>query len=130
MKQETWAKEYRQLWDQLVPERGQAETIQGELIRCTGKITDEAYRNGNINWDASFDQMAQFIGDTLNDSTVFSDAELTKIRKAASEITLLRKSPDVSGPGSPYYYLAEQAVKWCKHREKPIPRVKNPLLRR
>ena len=130
MKQGTWTKECRRLWDELVPEAGQADTVQGELIRCIGRITDEAYRNGNTNWDENFVQMAQFIGDTLNDPSVFSDDELTTIRKAAADVTLQRKAPDVSGHGSPYYYLAEQAVKWCKHHEKPIARTKGPALRK
>ena len=45
-----WWEEQPRLWKELVPRSGQAGTIQGELIRCTGKLTDEAYRNGNVNW--------------------------------------------------------------------------------
>lgn len=47
-----WQEEYGRLWDELVPGRGQVPTVQGELIRCVGRLTDEAYRNGNQNWSA------------------------------------------------------------------------------
>lgn len=47
-----WQAEFARLWDELVPPRGQARTVQGELIRCVGRLTDEAYRNGNQNWSA------------------------------------------------------------------------------
>ena len=46
-----WQEEYGRLWDDLVPGRGQALTVQGELVRCIGRLTDEAYRNGNQNWE-------------------------------------------------------------------------------
>jgi len=45
-----WKREQTRLWQTLVPKSGRASTLQGELIRITGKLTDEAYRNGNMNW--------------------------------------------------------------------------------
>ena len=29
---------------------GQADTVQGELIRAVERLRDEAYRNGNVDW--------------------------------------------------------------------------------
>ena len=47
--------EYRELgrfiWQTYVPKRGQAATVQGELLRANEKLRDESQRNGNINWD-------------------------------------------------------------------------------
>ena len=43
-----WWEEQPKLWKRLVPSAGQADSVGGELIRCTGKMTDEAYRNGNM----------------------------------------------------------------------------------
>jgi hypothetical protein len=44
-----WKREHARLWKATVPAQGQAATLQGELIRITGKLTDQAYRNGNCN---------------------------------------------------------------------------------
>eukprot|EP00388_Colpodella_angusta_P006091 GDKJ01018310.1.p1 GENE.GDKJ01018310.1~~GDKJ01018310.1.p1 ORF type:complete len:324 (+),score=36.86 GDKJ01018310.1:2124-3095(+) len=38
------------IWQKLVPKSGQAETVQGELLRAIEKLRDEAQRNGNINF--------------------------------------------------------------------------------
>jgi ankyrin repeat protein len=38
------------IWKKLVPKSGQADTIQGELLRAIEKLRDEAQRNGNINY--------------------------------------------------------------------------------
>lgn len=42
-------KEFSRLWDYLVPISGSAQTVQGEVIRITGRIADELYRNGGMN---------------------------------------------------------------------------------
>ena len=127
-KGEMWNQTYKRLWNDLVPQRGQAQTTQGELIRCIGKITDEAYRNGNQNWDTQFQTMAHFIGRTLDDPEVFTGSERAKIRRSVRGIVAKPESPDISGHGSVYYYLAEQATKWCEHHKEPIARTIDPDL--
>lgn len=49
--------EYDDLWQSLVPKSGSADTLQGELVRLSGKLADEYYRNGNMNWNDSFKNM-------------------------------------------------------------------------
>lgn len=44
---------FSRLWDQLVPDRGQCQTLQGEVIRIAGCAGYEVYDNGGINWDRS-----------------------------------------------------------------------------
>ncbi|CAH8770501.1 hypothetical protein [Paenibacillus dendritiformis] len=46
--------EAKYFWQTYVPKQGQAETVQGELIRAIEKLRGEAQRNGNINWDKGF----------------------------------------------------------------------------
>src|SRR5262245_42672150 len=60
-----WKQEHYRLWAALVPKQGQADTLQGELIRIVGKLTDEAYRNGNMNWDADCEKMWRFVAKQL-----------------------------------------------------------------
>jgi hypothetical protein len=41
-----------------VPSQGPAATVQGEVIRISGRIADELHRNGGTNWDADYKAMA------------------------------------------------------------------------
>ncbi len=40
-----------QLCRELVPPQLEADTLQGELLRCIGNLSDAAKRIGNMNWD-------------------------------------------------------------------------------
>ncbi|MFE4720577.1 hypothetical protein ACFRLW_29995, partial [Streptomyces sp. NPDC056728] len=62
-----YADEAGRIWRTYVPKRGQADTVQGELIRAVEKLRDEAVRNGNINWDDGFERLVLFLGRILND---------------------------------------------------------------
>src|SRR5262249_46492243 len=59
VKATTWQKQHAELWKLLVPSSGAAKTVQGEVIRITGRISDEWYRNGGANWDQDYDAMAR-----------------------------------------------------------------------
>ena len=39
------------IWKNYVPEIGQANVLQGELLRELEKLRYEAQNNGNMNWD-------------------------------------------------------------------------------
>ncbi len=123
-----WWEEHPRLWAKLVPKRGQAATVQGELIRCTGKLTDEAYRNGNENWESGYERLVRFVADTLDDAGTFTAEQRQAIRTAAESIIKNFETPDVSGHGSPYYYLTEMAVRWCLAHPEPLPHAPDPTL--
>lgn len=55
---ERWEDRHQELWELLVPSSGAAATVQGEVVRITGKIAHEIDGNGGINWDAAFRKMA------------------------------------------------------------------------
>jgi hypothetical protein len=116
-----WKKEHTRLWAELVPKSGQAPTLQGELIRIAGKLTDQAFRNGNTNWDADHERMWRFVGKHLDDSSTFSKEERALIREKIDEIIRDYDSPDVSGDGCCYYLISEKVVDWCIAHPKPIP---------
>lgn len=123
-----WWEEQPRLWARLVPPSGQAATVQGELIRCTGKLTDEAYRNGNTNWGPGFERMTRFVGRTLEDPQTFSAEQRSAISVAVTRIIEDAADPDVSGHGSPHYLLTEMAVRWCLAHPDPIPHANDPDL--
>jgi len=41
VKTTTWQEQHAELWELLVPARGPAQTVQGEVIRISGRIADE-----------------------------------------------------------------------------------------
>lgn len=123
-----WWEEQERLWNELVPRSGQALTVQGELIRCTGKLADEAYRNGNTNWGPGFERMVRFAAVTLDDPATFTPDERLTIQSAAKRIIEDADNPDVSGHGSPHYVLTEMAVRWCLAHPDPVPRPADPGL--
>ena len=125
-----WWEEQPKLWSAFVPKSGQAETVQGELIRCAGKATDEAYRNGNANWDSGYERMIRFVEKTLDDKDTFTQEERKKVKEAAESIIHNIEAPDLSGHGSPHYFLTEMAVRWCLAHPEPIPRQIDPSLQR
>lgn len=125
-----WGQARRRLWTKLVPATGQAKTVQGEVIRITGKLTDEAYRNGNCNWDRDCAAMWRFAGRVLDDPETFSAAVRARIRKTVRAIIRDRRRPDVLGIGSTYYYMLEMAARWCAAHPVAQPHAPNPSLHR
>ena len=69
----------KRIWHDHVPERGQSDCIQGELLRQLEGLRNEAQGNGNINWDDNFEFFCDFIGKTLSESGVFDEDKKTKI---------------------------------------------------
>ena len=74
------------IWRKYVPKRGQADTVQGELLRAVEKLRDESMRNGNGNWDDGFDMLLAYIGDRLTDPAVYSPEVIANTRSALSKL--------------------------------------------
>ncbi|WP_187148453.1 hypothetical protein [Geobacter metallireducens] len=62
----------RWIWKNLVPKSGQADTVQGEILRAIEKLRWEAQENGNINWDYSFEMFIDFLQNKLGNEERFS----------------------------------------------------------
>ena len=123
-----WKKEQPRLWEALVPASGQADTLQGELIRIAGKLTDQAYRNGNMNWDTEHERLWRFIGEKIGQDPIFSKSERRLIHDKIEEIIRNQECPDLSGDASPYYIVSEKVVDWCMAHPDPILYEKDPDL--
>ena len=50
--------ECKEIWKNYVPKEGQAENLQGELLREIEKLRYEAQDNGNRNWDEDYSYFA------------------------------------------------------------------------
>jgi hypothetical protein len=124
-----WWEEHDRIWGELMSSRGQAPTVQGELVRCIGRLTDEAYRNGNQNWTtgSGHDRMLVYIERTLLGDNAFDEERQVAIRSDIAEISDF-EHPNVGGHGTCYYNLTEAVVDWCMQHPVPIPRKPDPDL--
>ena len=117
----------RFIWQNYVPKSGQADTVQGELLRANEKLRDESQRNGNINWDQGHEILARFILETLQSS---SDVP------AEAKVQLERDILRILDYEHPYteddlFDRVEKVIfDWYLRNKEPIPRSKNPDLHR
>jgi hypothetical protein len=117
----------RHIWQTYVPERGQAGTVQGELLRANEKLRDESQRNGNMNWDEGHEILARFILDALTASPDVSDACKVQLRADIHRVL------DFEHPytGDDLFDRIERVLlDWCSIHLEPIPRNINPNLHR
>jgi hypothetical protein len=119
--------EARSLWQQYVPARGQAGTVQGELIRAVEELRDEAQRNGNLNWCSDHVILACFIRAQLIGSGLFTGSAARQIEQDIERL-LDAGQPETSG--EPYDRLTDWIVEWSRAHPEPVPREHDPALHR
>ncbi|RZJ72859.1 ankyrin repeat domain-containing protein [Flavobacterium sp.] len=108
----TWQKQHQELWELLVPGSGSANTVQGEVIRITGKIARELLDNGAVNWDSDYKKMTNAFVQYVQRGKALATSELDKVKIVAVEVNA-RNDENV-------YTLSELAVKWVLLNPDPI----------
>lgn len=108
-----WPAQHQELWDVLVPASGHAKTVQGEVIRITGRVSHEILNNGGGNWDADYRKMLDALIRHLNTGTPLAPALL---QEAA---TLANRFRSIAGNEQPAR-LSELAVQWVLANPQPI----------
>ena len=118
--------EARSIWMTKVPRDGQADTLEGELLRAVEKLRWEAQGNGNINWDEGFEILIRFLQTHLLDATIYPDDVL----RATQTILDSLARPDLPVVvDEPYDELGDRVVEWYRHNgSRPHPH--NPKLYR
>jgi hypothetical protein len=114
---ETWQETLQRLTKELVPVGGEADTLQGELVRCIGNLGDEAHRNGWTNWDVGDVEAIDVLRRYLSDRAVFSAEICQQIQKALDTV---RKAGEKSADEGVFGYeqlkfLAQRVAEWCQH---------------
>lgn len=110
------------LWKKLVPKSGKAASLQGEVIRISGRLSREMIDNGSMNWDADWEAMLAFFVDTLRSDVTFTRTEQALIK-------ILARGRVKKGRRFIYESecdrLEEFAVRWTLAHEAPLklPRV-------
>lgn len=108
----TPADRFAELWDLLVPSSGACQTVQGEVVRIAGRVRDEWYRNGGMNWDRDFAAMARAFLQHLGSHRALDPADLDA---CAQVVKSLRQNPDGSDR------LPHWALEWVVRNPTPIP---------
>ena len=117
----------RFIWQNYVPKQGQADTVQGELLRAAEKLRDESQRNGNINWDGGHDMLAMYILQTLQSSAdVPDDAKL----QLGRDIARIRDYRNPYTEDDLFDRVEKVIFDWYLRNKEPIPKAKNPKLSR
>ena len=108
-----WQAQHNELWSLLIPSQGSAQTVQGEVIRITGKVSYEILDNGGMNWDNDFRKMLKSLNEYFSLGTpLHSDA----LQEAATLVKELSK-----GDGDEETTrLCELAVQWVLSNPNPI----------
>lgn len=118
--------EAKHIWQTYVPRSGQADTVQGELLRAVEKFRDEAIRNGNGNWDEGFEILLRYLEEHLLDPTVYSR---DTIESTSRILARLHHFEHPLLDDEPYDELGDRVVEYYRLKGSQ-PRALNPSLRR
>lgn len=107
-----WQAQHHELWSLLVPSKGHAKTVQGEVIRITGKVSYEILDNGGTNWDNQFRKMLKSLIHYFSLGTPLNPPLLQEAAALAKELN--------SGNGKDQpARLCELAVHWVLSNPNP-----------
>jgi hypothetical protein len=115
------------IWRNLVPKSGQAETIQGELLRAVEKLSWEAQNNGNANWDDRFEMFIEFLGATLSAETRLPADMLASV---TIDLATLGDFDNPYVEDDVYDRLTEAVVAYCRFNPALIHKAVDPLQHR
>lgn len=111
VKTDRWENQHQELWKLLVPSSGSAATVQGEVIRISGRINDEIERNGGGNWDSDYRKMADAFLNHLGSAQSLPAPELDAARQIVAEVKR-RRGESIE--------MCKLAVRWVALNPKPI----------
>lgn len=121
------------LWKKLVPKEGEAETIQGEMVRAIGRIKGDYYKNGFGNWYSYYYDLSQFLAVHLADESTFNPFTVNILRadiRALHACGLRCMHMDdleqtfldsINDEEEIFLRLDAAIVVWCERHPEPIP---------
>ena len=125
------SQEFFDLFDELVPESGQAATQQGELIRSVNKLANDFVEDGFANWDAGYERLCAFAVSHLADGT-FGPQTSAGVRTDIEQVQRYGRGEDTGDHDleAAFDRLMQASVAWCQRHPEPIPHVPDPELKR
>lgn len=125
--EEKYFKASEYIWVNLVPKSGQAETLQGELIRAAERLDYEIRDNGKANWNKQFVMLGDFLRNTLINSKIFPKEVEQEI---AQDIRSLIKDDHTVITEDPVYNrITRRVVEWYWRHKEPIKHKADPKLK-
>jgi hypothetical protein len=113
-KEKPWKKQFHEYWNLLVPKSGEAETLQGEVIRIVGKVGHEILDNGSINWNKDFSKMLQKLIQYFSKGIKLSEIDIETAANAKKQLS------GGSFNEEAIEKLEEMAIKWVLANPTPI----------
>jgi len=114
------------IWKKLVPSSGQADTVQGELLRAIEKLRDEAQRNGNYNFSKNcHKRLIKYLKKHLIDKTVFNKEVVDEIKE---NLKTLSKGNQPYTEDDIYDNITNRIVDWYLENPKQLSHIKNNKL--
>ena len=108
------------LWSRLIPTSGQADTVQGELVRAVGRMHEEFLRNGYANWDEGYEILSSFALARLTDGT-FGPTTTEGVKKDIAAIQRYGHKETVEYDlEAAHERLCDAAVGWCVRHPEPV----------
>lgn len=117
----------KHIWKTLVPKSGQADTVQGELIRVIERLRWESQNNGNGNWDKGFERFCDFLEQTLAVTPPFDKQALREIR---ADVARLRDYDHPYLEDDLYDRLSDRSVEFHHFLGRHVAREHDPLQHR
>lgn len=106
-----WEDQHQELWELLVPSQCAASTVQGEVIRISGRIHIELAENDGINWDLWFKQMADTFLAHVGSGVPLPSHMMLEARRIVAAVK--RRNGDT-------IRLCELAVEWVSLNPTPM----------
>ena len=113
VKGKQWQQQYNELWNMLVPGTGKAKTIQGEMIRIVGRITQEILDNGGMNWDEDYREMLDALTEFLEKNDALEQELIEEANQIIKHVTASTSKKDL-------YRLTEIVVNWVVANSEPM----------
>ena len=137
---EYYVSRFRSLSKELVPPMYEADTKQGEMVRCIGNLKDESSRNGNANWDELNEEEVDFLMAHLPDPERLDNPSCDTLRCDLEQIRKAGRSGHGEGENFEKYFSVEDevffrvmchVVDWCDVHPDPVQlRPQDPNVRR
>ena len=124
-----YQQEEKRLWDALVPRSGEADTVQGELLRAIGRLANEWSRNGNINWGEFYRSFVAYLREHLMRPSVFDKPTRDQIDVDLREIEAIGEGTagySAWDEECAYDRVTDRVVEWCRMHPDPIARERDP----
>jgi len=109
-----WRGRHDELWQLLVPSSGAAPTVQGEVIRISGRIGHELLDNGGVNWRREHRAMLTALLAHLRTEAGLSATTARRLDRSVVGLDAQQVDAEVVA------LLAQAAVEWVMANPSPI----------